>query len=241
KYQAMEMKATTLSSVGPLGGARGASARGFGPSMATVSGQTSSLLTVSSSASSPASSASCAACQKPIKERYLLKALDQLWHEDCLKCACCDCRLGEVGSTLFTKANLILCKRDYLRLFGTTGMCSACNKTIPAFEMAMKLNGGRVYHLECFQCSQCNHRFCVGDRFHLHENRILCEYDFEEMTVYGSNNNNNSSAATYSNHIEKLKKQTESLASSLSPPPVVNVNDDGSSGYGSPDSMSLSD
>lgn len=57
----------------------------------------------------------CASCQKPIKERYLLKALDQFWHEDCLKCACCDCRLGEVGSTLFTKANLILCKRDYLR------------------------------------------------------------------------------------------------------------------------------
>ncbi|GBN52515.1 Rhombotin-1, partial [Araneus ventricosus] len=59
-------------------------------------------------------SANCAACQKPIRERYLLKALDQFWHEDCLKCACCDCRLGEVGSTLFTKANLILCKRDYL-------------------------------------------------------------------------------------------------------------------------------
>ncbi|GBL92363.1 Rhombotin-1, partial [Araneus ventricosus] len=59
-------------------------------------------------------SANCAACQKPIREKYLLKALDQFWHEDCLKCACCDCRLGEVGSTLFTKANLILCKRDYL-------------------------------------------------------------------------------------------------------------------------------
>lgn len=60
-------------------------------------------------------SGSCAACRKPIRERFLLKALDQLWHEDCLKCSCCDCRLGEVGSTLFTKANLILCKRDYLR------------------------------------------------------------------------------------------------------------------------------
>ena len=47
--------------------------------------------------------------------RYLLKALDMYWHEDCLKCGCCDCRLGEVGSTLFTKGNLILCKRDYLR------------------------------------------------------------------------------------------------------------------------------
>lgn len=57
----------------------------------------------------------CAGCSKRITERFLLKALDLFWHEDCLKCGCCDCRLGEVGSTLYTKANLILCKRDYLR------------------------------------------------------------------------------------------------------------------------------
>src|SRR6218665_515379 len=57
----------------------------------------------------------CAGCHKPILERFLLKALDRVWHEDCLKCSCCNCRLGEIGSTLFTKADLILCKRDYLR------------------------------------------------------------------------------------------------------------------------------
>ena len=57
----------------------------------------------------------CAGCGCIISERYLLRALDRYWHEDCLKCSCCDCRLGEVGSTLFTKANLLLCRRDYLR------------------------------------------------------------------------------------------------------------------------------
>lgn len=120
----------------------------------------------------------CAGCGKLIVERYLLKALDIFWHEDCLKCGCCDCRLGEVGSTLYIKANLILCKRDYLRLFGNTGSCSACNKMIPAYEMVMvrtqrqtfwldfrrnafflqraKYN---VYHLECFACFACQHRF----------------------------------------------------------------------------------
>ncbi|CAG0909817.1 unnamed protein product, partial [Darwinula stevensoni] len=56
----------------------------------------------------------CASCGKKITDRYLLKAMDLYWHEDCLKCGCCDCRLGEVGSSLYTKANLILCKRDYL-------------------------------------------------------------------------------------------------------------------------------
>ncbi|VEN60743.1 unnamed protein product [Callosobruchus maculatus] len=99
----------------------------------------------------------CAGCCKPITERFLLKALDMFWHEDCLKCGCCDCRLGEVGSTLYTKANLILCKRDYLRLFGNTGYCAACSKVIPAFEMVMRARSN-VYHLECFACQQCNHR-----------------------------------------------------------------------------------
>ncbi|XP_011494370.1 PREDICTED: LIM domain only protein 3-like [Ceratosolen solmsi marchali] len=100
----------------------------------------------------------CHGCRKTIKERYLLKALDAYWHEDCLKCNCCDCRLGEVGSTLYTKANLILCRRDYLRLFGNTGHCSACNKPIPAFEMVMRAKTN-VYHLECFACQQCYHRW----------------------------------------------------------------------------------
>lgn len=100
----------------------------------------------------------CAGCGKRIVERFLLKALDIFWHEDCLKCGCCDCRLGEVGSTLYIKANLILCKRDYLRLFGNTGSCSACNKMIPAYEMVMRAKYN-VYHLECFACFACQHRY----------------------------------------------------------------------------------
>ena len=103
------------------------------------------------------SSQICAGCGKHIADRYLLRALDLLWHEDCLKCGCCDCRLGEVGQTLYTKGNLMLCKRDYLRLFGNTGFCAACNKVIPAFEMVMRARSN-VYHLECFACQQCNHR-----------------------------------------------------------------------------------
>lgn len=91
--------------------------------------QTPSTTAVSSSANQPTqqsqsvqqqtnganSSQLCAGCGKHIQDRFLLRALDLLWHEDCLKCGCCDCRLGEVGSTLYTKGNLMLCKRDYLR------------------------------------------------------------------------------------------------------------------------------
>jgi len=127
----------------------------------------------------------CAGCGKKIHDKFLLKALEMYWHEDCLKCGCCDCRLGEVGHSLYTKGNLLLCKRDYLRLFGSTGYCAACNKVIPAFEMVMRARAN-VYHLECFACQQCGHRFCVGDQFYLLDNKILCGSDYEERMLFAS-------------------------------------------------------
>ena len=57
----------------------------------------------------------CSGCKKAILDRFLLKTMNMFWHEDCLKCTFCDCRLGEVGSSLFLKADMLLCKRDYFR------------------------------------------------------------------------------------------------------------------------------
>lgn len=70
------------------------------------------------------------------------------------------------------------------RLFGTKGFCTVCCKTIPAFEMVMRAREN-VYHLECFSCQRCHQRFCVGDKFYLINNRILCVDDYEEMMAYG--------------------------------------------------------
>ena len=128
--------------------------------LCTVQQQQQSSSSSAACEAAPMVAKECAGCGKRIVERYLLKALDIFWHEDCLKCGCCDCRLGEVGSTLYIKANLILCKRDYLRLFGNTGSCSACNKMIPAYEMVMRAKYN-VYHLECFACFACQHRWVV--------------------------------------------------------------------------------
>ncbi|KAL3266457.1 hypothetical protein HHI36_010629 [Cryptolaemus montrouzieri] len=223
-----------------------------------------SVSTAPNTATTPGSTLrECAGCGKRIGDRFLLKALDLFWHEDCLKCGCCDCRLGEVGSTLYTKANLILCKRDYLRLFGTTGYCGACNKIIPAFEMVMRAKSF-VYHLECFACQQCNHRFCVGDRFYLCDNKILCEYDYEERLVFANMAYNPSSLAHIRRQVSNLQSAGDNLKNiaqvrhltspscyseknldltgplqqPISIPPTTSLihRDDVSSGYGSPDS-----
>jgi len=145
----------------------------------------------------------CAGCGKKIQEKFILKALDLFWHEDCLKCGCCDCLLGEVGHSLYMKGNLLLCKRDYLRLFGSTGYCAACNKVIPAFEMVMRARTN-VYHLECFACQQCQHRFCVGDQFYLLDNKILCGPDYEERMLFANIQN-------HPDRLAQLKTQTRLL------------------------------
>ena len=70
-----------------------------------------------------------------------------------------------------------------------------------------------VYHLECFACQECGHRFCVGDQFFLHDNKvmmimmimmiiiiiiiikILCGPDYEERMVFASLSSNPLAAA----------------------------------------------
>lgn len=64
----------------------------------------------------PPSLLTCGGCQQSIGDRFFLKAIEQYWHEDCLSCDLCGCRLGEVGRRLYYKLGRKLCRRDYLRL-----------------------------------------------------------------------------------------------------------------------------
>ncbi|PKK29222.1 LIM domain only 2 (rhombotin-like 1) [Columba livia] len=129
----------------------------------------------------PPSLLTCGGCQQSIGDRYFLKAIDQYWHEDCLSCDLCGCRLGEVGRRLYYKLGRKLCRRDYLRLFGQDGLCASCDKRIRAYEMTMRVKD-KVYHLECFKCAACQKHFCVGDRYLLINSDIVCEQDIYEWT-----------------------------------------------------------
>ncbi|KAB0387136.1 hypothetical protein FD755_002092 [Muntiacus reevesi] len=84
------------------------------------------------------------------------------WHFVCVCVCVCVCK-----------------KENWQTLFGVTGNCAACSKLIPAFEMVMRAKDN-VYHLDCFACQLCNQRFCVGDKFFLKNNMILCQTDYEE-------------------------------------------------------------
>ncbi|KAG7480514.1 hypothetical protein MATL_G00056940 [Megalops atlanticus] len=119
---------------------------------------------------------SCAGCGGRIADRFLLFSMERYWHTRCLKCSCCQAQLGEIGTTCYSKGGMILCRNDYIRLFGHSGACSACGQSIPASEMVMRAQGN-VYHLKCFTCATCRNRLVPGDRFHYVNGTIFCEHD----------------------------------------------------------------
>lgn len=56
-------------------------------------------------------------------------------------------------------------------------------------------------------------RFCVGDRFYLCENKILCEYDYEERMVFASLPYSPSSLAQLKRQVNTLQVTHHSVES----------------------------
>ncbi|XP_076454711.1 LIM domain transcription factor LMO4.1-like isoform X2 [Babylonia areolata] len=128
----------------------------------------------------PGSAHMCAGCGRLIQDRFLLHALDRYWHTGCLKCTCCQAQLGEIGKSCFTKAGMILCRNDYIRLFGSDGNCMGCGQKIPASEMVFRVQA-TAYHIKCFVCVTCRQPLQPGDRYGLVNGSLVCEHDFPKM------------------------------------------------------------
>ncbi|EUB59219.1 LIM domain transcription factor [Echinococcus granulosus] len=122
----------------------------------------------------------CAGCGMVIWDRTMLSAMEQNWHNHCLKCHCCGGRLAEMGTSLFHRGNMLLCRQDYLKLFGVAGICSACQTAIPPDEMVMRCNSS-VYHLKCFTCAHCHSPLLPGERYLLVNGSPFCEHEFGRL------------------------------------------------------------
>ncbi|TGZ59423.1 hypothetical protein CRM22_009088 [Opisthorchis felineus] len=122
----------------------------------------------------------CAGCGDPIVERTLLNALDRFWHTGCLNCSCCGLRLDELGPSVFVRSDMLLCRQDYLRLFGLSGTCAKCRQKIPPDELVMRCQES-VYHVRCFCCFHCHAQLNPGDKVCLVEGNLFCELEFPQL------------------------------------------------------------
>uniref|UniRef100_A0A3Q0S4D8 LIM homeobox transcription factor 1, alpha n=1 Tax=Amphilophus citrinellus TaxID=61819 RepID=A0A3Q0S4D8_AMPCI len=110
----------------------------------------------------------CAGCHRLIRDRFLLRVTDGLWHEDCVRCAACG---DALRNSCFLRDRKLYCKRDYADLFAVR--CAGCAEAISPAELVMRA-GAAVFHLRCFTCSVCSCRLQTGDRCVLREGQLLC-------------------------------------------------------------------
>ncbi|XP_038640525.1 LIM homeobox transcription factor 1-alpha [Scyliorhinus canicula] len=116
----------------------------------------------------------CAGCKVTITDRYLLRVNERSWHEACLKCTKC---LQPLSGTCYCRDRKLYCKPDYEKLFVTK--CDGCTEAIGPSQFIMRVLGS-VYHVECFNCCECERHLRQGDEFVLKEGQLLCRSDYEK-------------------------------------------------------------
>ncbi|XP_060066017.1 LIM homeobox transcription factor 1-alpha-like [Ylistrum balloti] len=116
----------------------------------------------------------CAGCQRAIEDRFLLKIMDNSWHEHCVLCSICQMPL--TGSC-FARNRKFYCKLDYEKLFRV--MCNGCGMFVSPSELVMRAQG-YVYHLQCFMCIECGQQLQKGDQFVIRDGQLFCRLDYEK-------------------------------------------------------------
>lgn len=140
----------------------------------------------------------CSGCQQHIDDDYrLYVAPDLHWHLACLLCSECGCSLSD-GDTCLIRDGQPYCRTDYIRRFGC--VCCLCHSKISASDLVMRAKS-QVFHLECFQCSACEHRLQPGEQYALSSGKLFCQKHFDSLPMdlptacnplESSNNANNS-------------------------------------------------
>ncbi|KAG5318434.1 LHX5 protein, partial [Acromyrmex heyeri] len=65
---------------------------------------------------------SCAGCEKPIMDQYLLNVLDRAWHVECVRCF--DCRAA-LQDKCFSREAKLFCRNDFFRITTSLGLFTA--------------------------------------------------------------------------------------------------------------------
>ena len=54
----------------------------------------------------------CAACDKPILDKFLMNVLERTWHADCVRCFDCHVNLTD---KCFSREGKLFCRDDFFR------------------------------------------------------------------------------------------------------------------------------
>ncbi|KAF7286297.1 hypothetical protein GWI33_006169 [Rhynchophorus ferrugineus] len=115
----------------------------------------------------------CAACDKPILDKFLLNVLERAWHADCVRCFDCHAPLTD---KCFSRESKLFCRADFFKRYGTK--CGGCGQGISPSDLVRKAKD-KVFHLNCFTCLVCRKQLSTGEELYvLDDNKFICKEDY---------------------------------------------------------------
>lgn len=178
------------------------------------------------------SNSMCQGCGLQIKDQYIFKVMpDMQWHESCLKCAECSCKLTD---SCFVRNSKTYCRQDYTRLLATSSLQPPVNKSCHKCGIQLKRNDlimkskEKMFHMECFKCNICARKLMPGDEYchqplddllYCKEDALMASLNHSPKFLMNNNNTNQVYLSTnrfHSNSLNNMSISTESSSSSSS-------------------------
>ncbi|KAI8041729.1 hypothetical protein M5D96_005998 [Drosophila gunungcola] len=120
-------------------------------------------------------SAQCAHCCQPICDRYIMRVVENSFHEGCLKCTACSLHLVH---SCYAREGKLYCRIDYERLY-IRNHCLGCGLKIASDELVMRCHEN-VFHLKCFACVVCGALLKKGEQYVVKQGQLFCRFDYEK-------------------------------------------------------------
>ncbi|KAH8251048.1 hypothetical protein KR026_007998, partial [Drosophila bipectinata] len=117
----------------------------------------------------------CAHCCQPICDRYIMRVVENSFHEGCLKCTACSLHLVH---SCFAREGKLYCRIDYERLY-IRNRCLGCGHKIASDELVMRCHEN-VFHLKCFACVVCGVLLKKGEQYVVKQGQLFCRFDYEK-------------------------------------------------------------
>ncbi|EDW40270.1 GL25001 [Drosophila persimilis] len=117
----------------------------------------------------------CAHCCRPISDRYIMRVVDNSFHEGCLKCTACSLHLVH---SCYAREGKLYCRIDYERLY-IRNRCLGCGHKVAADELVMRCHEN-VFHLKCFACVVCGALLKKGEQYVVKQGQLFCRFDYEK-------------------------------------------------------------
>ncbi|XP_032290947.1 LIM homeobox transcription factor 1-beta isoform X2 [Drosophila virilis] len=117
----------------------------------------------------------CTFCCQPICDRYIMRVVDNSFHEGCLKCTACSLHLVH---SCYARDGKLYCRIDYERLY-LRNRCLGCGHKIAADELVMR-SQENIFHLKCFACVVCGALLKKGEQYVVKQGQLFCRFDYEK-------------------------------------------------------------